>query len=75
MVAMVANGCYGCQWLLQNHSLKADVEEARVYIDRCEATNERMQDRLQVSPGHQTCTLLHLHVHILYCMYMFLNER
>ena len=33
----------------QNYGLKADVEEARVYVERCDVTNERMQDRIQVS--------------------------
>ena len=34
---------------VQNHGLKADMDEARIYIERYEASNERMQGKIQVS--------------------------
>ena len=48
----------------QNHGLKADIEEARVYIERYEATAERMQGRIQVSRStlhHTPHTTHHIH--------------
>jgi len=53
-----------CLSSCQNHGLKADVEEARVYIERCDASNERMQDRIQVRACPTDNVLVHVHADI-----------